>query len=102
MTYRGRWSCDLAAWMYIAIYSYYDSVLYVGQFLTASVNIDTENMLMKLGDRDPISVKRDKAWAHLGINAECWYGVDTDNQGAGIIEGTYTDYIVNQLIPKKN
>ena len=57
---------------------------------------------MKLGDRSPISVKRDKAWPHLGINGECWYGVDTNNQGAGIIDGVYTDYIVEELIPVRN
>ena len=73
-----------------------------GQFLTADVNVDMENMLIKLGDRSPISVKRDKAWPHLGINAECWYGVDTNNQGAGIIDGIYTDYIVDELIPGRN
>ena len=56
---------------------------------------------MKLGDRDPILVKRGKAWPFLGIDAECWYAVDTNNQGAGIIEGVYTDYIVDHLIPKE-
>ena len=65
------------------------------------MNIDTDNMLMKLGDRDPILVKRGKAWPFLGIDAECWYAVDTNNQGAGIIEGVYTDYIVDHLIPKE-
>ena len=65
--------------------------MHVGQFLTVDVNIDTENMIMKLVDRNPIPVKRDKVWPFLGVNAECWYGVDTNNQGAGIIEGVYTD-----------
>ena len=64
------------------------------------MNVDIENMLMKLGDHSPISVKRDKAWPHLGINGECWYGVGTNNQGAGIIDGVYTDYIVDELIPR--
>ena len=75
--------------------------MHVGQFLTVDANIDTENMIMKLGDHNPIPVKRDKAWPFLGVNAECWYGVDTNNQGAGIIEGVYTDYIVEHLIPKE-
>ena len=66
------------------------------------VNIDTENMLMKLGDRNAILVKRDKVWPCLGIDAECWYAVDATNQGAGIIKGVYTDYIVDRLIPKTN
>ena len=58
-------------------------------------------MLLKLSDRDPILVKRDKAWQFLEIDAECWYAVDTNNQGAGIIKGVYTDYIVDNLIPKE-
>ena len=73
-------------------------ILYIGQFLTAEVKIDTENMLMQLGGRKPISVKKDKAWHFLGINEECWYGETTDNQGTGIIEGVYTDYVVEYLI----
>ena len=55
-------------------------------------------MLMQLGDRKPISVKKDKAWPFLGINEECWYGTATDNQGTGIIEGIYIDYAVEHLI----
>jgi len=55
---------------------------------------------MKLGDRKPISVKREKAWRFLGINEYCWYGTTTDNQGTGIIEGIYIDYVVEHLIPK--
>jgi len=56
---------------------------------------------MKLGDRKPMSVLKGKAWPFLGIVKECWYGVSTDNQGTDIIEGVYTDYIVDRLIPSK-
>ena len=62
------------------------------------MKIDVENMLMQLGDRKPISVRKDKAWQFLGINEECWYGMTTDNQGTGIIEGVYIDYVVEHLI----
>ena len=62
------------------------------------MKIDAENMLMQLGDRKPISVKKDKAWHFLGINEDCWYKETTDNQGTGIIEGVYTDYVVQNLI----
>ena len=79
----------------------YQCIKCIGQILNVDVNIDTENMLMKLGDRDPILVKRDKAWPFLGIDAECWYAVDTNNQGAGIIKDHYTNYIVDHLIPKE-
>ena len=42
----------------------------IGQFLNADVNMDTENMLMKLSDRNPILVKRDKVWPFLGIDVD--------------------------------
>ena len=66
------------------------------------MNIYIENLLIKLGNHNPILVKRDKAWPHLGINAECYYGVNINNQGAGIVDGIYTDYIVDKLIPIRN
>ena len=75
-------------------------LMYVGQFFNAEVNIDTENMLMKFDKRNPILVRRDKVWPFLDIDAECWYAVDTNNQAARIIQGVYTDYIVDHLIPK--
>jgi len=56
---------------------------------------------MKLGDRKPMSVQKGEAWPFLGIAKECWYGVSTNNQGTDIIEGVYTDYIVNCLVPPK-
>lgn len=70
-----------------------------GQFLTADVDIDYDNNIMKFGDRPPISVKRGSAWPFLGVLEDCWYGHTTDNQGTGVIEGVYTDYIVEHLIP---
>ena len=69
----------------------------IGQFLTVDVQIDYDNMLMKLGDRPPISVKRGSAWPFLGVPDDCWYGDTSDDQGAGVIDGVYTDYIVEHL-----
>ena len=71
----------------------------VGQFLTVDVKIDYDNMLMKLGDRPPILVKRGSAWSFLGVPGDCWYGDATDDQGTGVIDGIYTDYVVEHLIP---
>ena len=49
----------------------------LGQFLTSSVEIDTENNLMKLNGRQPISVRKAQAWPFLNIPDNCWYGADT-------------------------
>ena len=60
-------------------------------------------MLMKIGDCIVQSLSEERqAWPHLGINADYWYGVDTNNQGGGIIDGVYTDYIVDELVPVRN
>lgn len=75
-------------------------MLYVtGQFLTADVIVDEDNQLIKLNDGQPIPVKKAPIWPFMGILGECWYGTATDNQGAGIIRGVYTDYVVESLVP---
>ena len=56
-------------------------------------------MLMKFADRKPISIKKAPAWPYLKVNKDCWYGTATDNQATGMIDGVYTDYIVDSLIP---
>jgi len=73
-----------------------------GQFLAVDVKVDDDYNLMKLGGRKPIPVKKGEVWPFLGISEECWYGTSTDNQGTGIIDGFYTDYIVEYLVPPKN
>ena len=72
---------------------------YIGQFLTENVEVDEDYNLMKFGNRKPISVRKGPAWPYLHINKECWYGAATDNQGTGVIEGNYLDYVVQDLIP---
>ena len=73
---------------------------FLGQFLTQDVEVDKDYDLLKFGNRKPISVRKDQAWPYLHINEECWYGTATDNQGTGVIEGNYLDYIVQELIPE--
>ncbi|XP_065903513.1 inter-alpha-trypsin inhibitor heavy chain H5-like [Dysidea avara] len=69
----------------------------IGQFFNSDVKVDSEHNLMKFQGRKPISVKKAPAWSYLKSNVECWYGKSTDNQATGVIEGTYTDYIVQNL-----
>ena len=74
-------------------------VILVGQFLTSDVLVDTENMLIKFSNHKPISIKKGPSWPYLKINKDCWYGATTDNQATGMIDGVYTDYIVDSIIP---
>ena len=77
------------------LYNYF----YLGQFLTSKIEFDSDYNLLRFNNRKPISVRKGLAWDYLHINEECWYGTTTDNQGTGVIEGNYMDYIVQELIP---
>jgi len=63
------------------------------------VEIDTDYNIMKIGYHNPISVVKGQAWNFLGTDEDCWYGYSSDNQGAGVIQGSYLDYIVKELLP---
>lgn len=54
---------------------------------------------MKFADHKPISIRKAPAWPYLKINKDCLYRTATDNQATGMIDGVYTDYIVDSLIP---
>ena len=59
--------------------------------------IDIENRLIKIGDNPPFPVTEDGLWAYLNMPGKCWHAVNAGNQGEGILEGTYTDYITEDL-----
>ncbi|XP_065889207.1 uncharacterized protein [Dysidea avara] len=68
-----------------------------GQFMGHDALIDTENQLLKIGDNPPFPIKEDGLWPYLNLPGKCWYAVNAGNQGERILEGTYTDYIVEDL-----
>ena len=69
-----------------------------GQFMSADVSTDEDAGIMKIGiHRAPFSVEVGKIWPYLNIPGACWYPINSDEQGGGVIEGIYTDYIVNDL-----
>ena len=73
-------------------------VIAAGQFMGADVSNDQDAGIMKIGnDRVPFAVKLGEIWPYLNILGTCWYPINSDEQGGGVIEGVYTDYIVNDL-----
>ena len=71
---------------------------YTGQFMGTKVQIDQQAGLMKVDDhRVPFPVKKGGIWPYLNIPGTCWYPTNTDDQGGGVLEGIYTDYIVDDL-----
>ena len=55
--------------------------------------------MIKIGDRKPISVIKDAFWNFLETDEQCWYSRSSDNQGGGVIQGSYLDYVVKELLP---
>jgi len=72
--------------------------IYVGQFMGKDIEIDTDYSMMKIGYHTPIPVVKGPAWSFLGTDEECWYGRTSDNQGGGVIQGSYLDYVVKELL----
>ena len=61
------------------------------------VTIDKSNGLIRIGNMAPFSVRRGDIWPYLHEPGECWYANNAGDQGEGILEGSYTDYIVEDL-----
>ena len=62
------------------------------------VKIDPSYSIMKIANHTPISVVKRPVWQFLGIDELCWYGQYPDNQATGVIEGSYLDYVVKELL----
>ena len=65
------------------------------------MTIDPGYDVMKFGERKSILVKRAPACPFLGISELCWYPTVSDSQGAGAIEGVYTEYILEHLVAEE-
>ena len=64
----------------------------------SKVLVDEEAGIMKIrNNRVPVTVKRGEIWPYLNVAGTCWHPTDSDDQGAGVIEGIYADYIVDDL-----
>ena len=76
--------------------------LYTGQFFRDGVSIDVKAQLLHLPGRLPVPVEKKHLWKFmeqsLHRDSMCWISAYHTNQGAGIVAGTYKDYIVNDLI----
>jgi len=87
-------------WVYNVIFAViWISSCVLGQFMGKTVEIDPDYNMMKIADHKPISVVKRQAWNFLGTDELCYYGRSTDNQASGVIEGSYMDYLVEELLP---
>jgi len=71
----------------------------VEQFMGKDIEFDMNYNMMKIGYHKPISVVKGPAWSFLGTDEEWWYSRTSDNQVGGVIQGSYLDYVVKELLP---
>ena len=49
----------------------------------------------------PFAVKKGEIWPYFKILGTCWYPIDSNDQGGRVLEGDYTDYILDDLFATK-
>ena len=80
--------------------------LSVGQFFSHEVKIDADARLLRVPGRLPVPVEQQDLWKFmeqsLHGDTKCWTSAYHSSQGAGIVTGTYKDYIVDNLLAVGN
>ena len=73
-----------------------------GQFFSHGVNVDINSQLLHVPGRPPVPVEKQELWKFMEqsfhSDTECWTSAYPSNQGAGIVAGSYKDYIVDGLL----
>ena len=75
---------------------------FAGQFFRRGVKIDEDEKLLHIPGRPPVPVEKQDLWKFMEQNlhddSQCWTSAYHSSQGAGIVEGSYKDYIVDGLL----
>ena len=75
----------------------------VGQFFHKGVEIDEMRKLLFLPGKAPVPVEWRPVWRFMERSAEeknvqhCWASMNPGNQGKGLIDGHYLDYLVEDV-----
>lgn len=76
---------------------------FAGQFFRHGVRIDVHAKLLHVPSRrNPVIVEEQALWKFMQqkfhSDTKCWTSAYHSSQGAGIVEGSYKDYIVDSLL----
>ena len=73
-----------------------------GQFFQKGVEVDTVRKLLILPGKKPVPVMHRPVWKFMEREVDddqlCWTAMNPGNQGKGLIDGTYLDYLVNDVL----
>lgn len=76
----------------------------IGQFLRKGVAVDEVRKVLVMPHKEPLPVERRPIWSfmekqeHGKEERDCWTVLNYGKQGKGLIDGTYMDYIVPELL----
>ncbi len=73
-----------------------------GQFFRGGVEIDTVRKLLILPGKEPVPVMRRPVWSFMEREIPddqlCWTAMNPGYQGEGLIDGTYLEYLVDDVV----
>ena len=76
--------------------------LLAGQFFRDGVDLDEDKQLLHMPGHPSVPVQQQELWRFMEKSfhgdSKCWMSVYHSSQGVGIVEGTYDDYIVDDLL----
>ena len=79
-----------------------DSSSSAGQFFRKGVEIDETRKILILPGKEPVPVMRRPVWSFMEREVAddqlCWTAMNPGYQGEGLIDGTYFDYLVNNVL----
>ena len=79
-------------------------ISHVGQFMRKGVEIDETRKLLYLPSLEPVPVMRSSVWHFMERESPdpdqklCWQAMNPGYQGKGLIEGSYLDYLVDDVL----
>ncbi len=73
-----------------------------GQFLRKGVDIDETRRILQLPGMEPVPVMRKPIWHFMERDTPeeklCWVAMNPGYQGKRLIEGSYLDYVVDDIL----
>jgi len=73
-----------------------------GQFFREGVEIDETRKFLLMPNKEPVPVMRRPVWSFMEREDKddqlCWTAMNLGYQGEGLIDGSYTDYLVNDVM----
>ena len=77
-------------------------ILYIGQFFRKGVDVDTVRKILIMPNKEPVPVMRRPVWSFMERETPddqlCWTAMNPGYQGEGLIDGTYLDYLVDDVM----